>query len=88
VVLVDGGLAAYVSRGETEMATFLPREEPARSRVARAVATALAGWARRSGRSFFGETAADGQPLAQSPLAPHLAAAGFSPAGTGFRLPA
>jgi ATP-dependent Lhr-like helicase len=88
VVLVDGGLAAYVSRGEAEMATFLPGEEPARARTARAIATALLAWARRSGRSFFGGTAADGRPLAESPLAPHLAAAGFAPAGSGFRLPA
>jgi hypothetical protein len=47
---------------------------------------ALAGWARGSGRSFFGETTADGQPLIASPLAAHLAAAGFAPAGNGFRV--
>ncbi len=86
VVLVDGVLALFSSRGESELATFLPGEEPARSRVARAAATALAGWARRSGRSFFGETVADGQPLAHGALAPHLLAAGFVPAGAGFRL--
>ncbi len=88
VVVVDGALALYLSRGEAEIATFLPAEEPARSLVARAAAAALAPWARRSGRSFFGETVADGQPLSVSPLAPYLAAAGFAPAGTGFRLPA
>ncbi len=86
VVIVDGGLAAYLSRGEAEIATFLPAEEPARARMGRAAAAALAAWARRTGRSFFGESVADGQPLARSPLAPFLAAAGFSPAGTGFRL--
>jgi hypothetical protein len=43
-------------------------------------------WARRTGRSFFGETLADGRPLSASVLAPHLAAAGFAPTGSGFRL--
>jgi ATP-dependent Lhr-like helicase len=86
VVIVDGALALYLSRGAAEIATFLPLEEPARAGVARAAATALASWARRTGRSFFGETTADGQPLSASPLAPYLAEAGFAPAGTGFRL--
>ena len=86
VVIVDGALVLYVSRGEGEISTFLPADEPARSRVARAAATALAGWARGSGCSFFGETTADGQPLIASPLAAHLAAAGFAPAGNGFRV--
>jgi len=86
VVLVDGALAAYASRGETEIATFLPGEEPGRSRTASAAAAALAAWARRTGRTFFGETVADGQPLGISSLAPFLAAAGFQPAGAGFRI--
>ncbi|HET7292844.1 MAG TPA: DEAD/DEAH box helicase [Vicinamibacteria bacterium] len=86
VVLVDGALALYSSRNEAELRTFLPAEEPARSRVAGAAASALASWARRSGRTFFGETVADGLPLAKSALAPHLAAAGFAPAGGGFRV--
>jgi ATP-dependent Lhr-like helicase len=88
VVLVDGVLAAYLTRGEAELASFLPAEEPARSRTAQAVAAALAAWARQSGRAFFGETRADGTGLARSALAPYLLAAGFAPAGFGFRLPA
>jgi ATP-dependent Lhr-like helicase len=86
VVLVDGVLAAYLARGEREMWTFLPAEEPARSRVAKALAGALARWALRSGRSLIGWDSADDMPLARSPLAPFLVEAGFAPSGGGFRL--
>ena len=41
VVLVDGTLAAYLPRGERELRVLLPDEEPARSRVGRAVAARL-----------------------------------------------
>ncbi len=85
VLLKGGALVAYLGRGERELFTYLPAEEPARSQAARAIAVGLAEWGARSGRSFFGETSADGVPLQRSVLAPHLAAAGFVPAGAGFR---
>jgi len=85
VFLHGGALVAYLGRGERDLVTFLPAEEPGRSHTAKAIALALAEWAQRSGRTFFGETSADGVPLGRSVLALHLAAAGFAPAGAGFR---
>jgi ATP-dependent Lhr-like helicase len=86
VVVVEGALAAYLPRGEREMWTFLPADEPARSAAARSLAAALAGWAVATGRAAVGWDSVDDTPLARSPLAPFLAEAGFVPSGTGFRL--
>lgn len=86
VVLIDGVLAAYLSRGEGGLITFLSPDEPERSREAHALAGALARWALRTGRFSLGWSAADGQPLAESPLAPFLTTAGFVRSGPGFRL--
>jgi ATP-dependent Lhr-like helicase len=85
VVLVDGALGAYLGRGEKEIRTFVPAEEPQRARVLAGLATALAAWAGRTGRASLGWATADAQPLARSPLAPFLVAAGFVRAGPGFR---
>jgi ATP-dependent Lhr-like helicase len=85
VVLVDGLLVAYVGRGEKELETFLPEEEPGRSRAARALAHALARWAARTGRLALGWSAA-GEAAARSPLAPFMAEAGFIASGPGFLL--
>ena len=87
VALVDGALVAFLRRGESELQTFLPAEEPARSASARALAAALHRWAVRTGRAALGWNAADGQPLAGSFLAPFLVEAGFVRSGPGFRLP-
>jgi ATP-dependent Lhr-like helicase len=85
VVLVDGALVAYVGREGREVPSFLPDDEPARSRSGRAAAAALAAWARRSGRGALGWGAAEA-PLAEGALAPFLAQAGFVRYGPGFRL--
>ena len=77
VVVVDGRLAAYLGRGERELHTFLPAEEPMRSRTARGLCRALAAWAARTGRTALGWSTADGVPLALGPLAPFLTAAGL-----------
>jgi ATP-dependent Lhr-like helicase len=84
LVLVDGGLAALVMRNGAAVAALLPDAEPERERAARATATALAGWARRTGRTILGWESAP--PLARSPLAPFLSAAGFELHGPGVRL--
>jgi ATP-dependent Lhr-like helicase len=86
VVLVDGALAAWMSRGEREIVTLVPDAEPSRSRTALAVARALAEWTARTGRHGIAWAVVDGWPVAQSPLAPFLKEAGFIPWGTGFRL--
>jgi ATP-dependent Lhr-like helicase len=85
VVLVDGALAAYLGRGEKEIRTFLPGEEPQRSRVLRGLALALGAWAGRAVRQTLGWATANAQPLAESPLAPFLVEAGFQRWGPGFR---
>ena len=41
VILVNGALAAYIRAGNPEIQVFLPETEPGRSRVGRALATAL-----------------------------------------------
>jgi ATP-dependent Lhr-like helicase len=41
VILVNGALAAYLARGDRQLAAFLPADEPERSKTARAVAQAL-----------------------------------------------
>ena len=86
VALVDGALVAFLGKGEREIATFLPADEPSRSSVARALAEALARWATLTGRSALGWSVSDGAPLAASPLAPFLAEAGFVRSGPGFRV--
>jgi len=86
VVLVDGALAAFLPRGERDLATFLPPDEPGRSAVARAVAGALARWTRATGRLGVGWDSVDETPVRESPLAPFLAEVGFVPSGGGVRM--
>ncbi|HKO02142.1 MAG TPA: DEAD/DEAH box helicase, partial [Thermoanaerobaculia bacterium] len=50
VIIVDGKLVAYVGRGEKQITTFLPDEEPTRTHVAREIANALAALVLRGGR--------------------------------------
>jgi ATP-dependent Lhr-like helicase len=85
VVLVDGALVAYASREARELTLFLPEHDPARTRTARAAAAALAAWALRTGRTALGWGSSE-PTLAESPLAPYLAAAGFVRHGPGFRV--
>jgi ATP-dependent helicase Lhr and Lhr-like helicase len=88
VVLLEGTLVAYSSAAERELVTFLPEDEPARSRSAQALAAALWRWLERSLRLALPYESVDGVPLQQSALAPFLRAAGFVPYGLGFRLAA
>ena len=85
VVLVDGALAAYLGRGEKELRTWVPADEPQRSRVLHGVAEALGAWAARTHQATLGWATADTRPLAHSPLAPFLLEAGFVRSGPGFR---
>jgi ATP-dependent Lhr-like helicase len=86
VAIVDGALAAYVGRGEREVSTFLPNEEPAHWSAARALADAIARWAEATGRVNLGWSTVDGFPVARGPLTPFLFEAGFSPFGSTMRL--
>ncbi|HET7710832.1 MAG TPA: DEAD/DEAH box helicase [Thermoanaerobaculia bacterium] len=86
VILVDGALAAYVGRGEKQLALFLPQDEPRRGIVARAVARALAGLVTSGSRRALLISEVDGAPTARSALAPFLAEAGFTPGSIGYQL--
>jgi ATP-dependent helicase Lhr and Lhr-like helicase len=87
VVLVNGSLAAYISRGARQLLVFLPEDEPARSSMARALAGELARLASgESGRVplLIGEI--NGVPAGDHPLSPFLIEAGFSPSAMGFQM--
>jgi ATP-dependent Lhr-like helicase len=79
VVIVNGALAAYISRGARQLLAFLPEDEPAQSTSARAIATALA-------RLALLVHEINGLPAAEHPLAPYLVEAGFSPSAMGFQI--
>jgi ATP-dependent Lhr-like helicase len=79
VVIVNGTLAAYVSRGARQLLAFLPEDEPAHSTTARAVATTLA----RLGLLVH---EINGLPATAHPLAAFLVEAGFSPSAMGFQI--
>src|SRR5213075_3274806 len=86
VVLVNGALAAYVGRGEKQIALFLPEDEPARSTFARAVAKALASLVQSGARRALLITEIDDAPVSKSALAPMLAEAGFAAGSMGYQM--
>jgi ATP-dependent Lhr-like helicase len=79
VIMVNGTLAAYISRGARQLAAFLPEDEPARSTTARSVAKTLARF-----RLLVQEI--NGMPAAAHPLASYLVEAGFNPSAMGFQI--
>jgi len=87
VVLVNGALAAYISRGARQLLAFLPEDEPARSATGRALAAKLAQLARgEEGRLALLIGEINGVPASAHPLAPYLVEAGFSPSAMGFQM--
>jgi ATP-dependent Lhr-like helicase len=89
VLLVNGALAGYVSRGGRQILSFLPDDEPARSVAGRALATRLAALASqgegRGGGLLIAEI--DGTPAEEHPLAGFLREAGFVATALGMQLP-
>jgi ATP-dependent helicase Lhr and Lhr-like helicase len=83
VIMVNGSLGAYLSRGARQLQVFLPDDEPARSTVARAVAERLAEIA-RAGGLLIAEV--NGGPSPEHPIAPYLIGAGFVPSAMGFMM--
>lgn len=80
VVLLDGRLLAWLSRGGHHVATFLAEEEPARSEDADRLAAALvelSGAPRAHGPRTTMIATIDGVAAPESPLAADLAARGF-----------
>ena len=92
VILVNGRMAAYLARGDAQLTTNLPEDEPERSRTAHAIAHALIARAREpmtdgqdrdAPRGMLIEEI-DGGPATAHPLAPYLARAGFISGPLGF----
>jgi ATP-dependent Lhr-like helicase len=87
VILINGALAAYLTRGGRQLQVFLPEDEPDRGTVERALALrlrALASEAERGGLAF---AEINGEPAESHALALQLRAAGFLPSKQGFYLP-
>ena len=85
VVLVNGRLAAYISRGEKQVYTFLAEDEPLRSTMARELARALASLVHRGRRALL-ITEVNEEPVARSPIAPFLVEEGFVPTAMGYQM--
>jgi ATP-dependent Lhr-like helicase len=87
VVLVNGALAAYISRGGRQMLVYLPEDEPARSTLGRALARRLATLARgEEGRPGLLVADINGLPAHEHPFAAFLTEAGFNPSAMGFQM--
>ncbi|HEX6096093.1 MAG TPA: DEAD/DEAH box helicase [Thermoanaerobaculia bacterium] len=86
VILVNGLLACYVSRGEKQFSVFLPEDEPLRSTVAREVARTLASLVLDGRRRALLVSEINEEPASRSPLAPFLAEAGFVSTAMGMQI--
>ena len=84
VVLCDGSLLAYLRRGNPNIQTFLPEEEPARGQSAKALAEFLVSRAQMDGGMLL--ISINGTPVHESPIARTLLDAGFVAAPTGFNV--
>ncbi|MCA1827660.1 MAG: DEAD/DEAH box helicase, partial [Myxococcales bacterium] len=84
VVLHDGALVGWLGRGEHNLHTFLPPDEPAHSHAARALAHGLAAQVDGFRRKAFLIARVDGEDVNASPLAPFLKEAGFTPGIRGY----
>jgi ATP-dependent Lhr-like helicase len=87
VIVVNGALAAYISRGARQLLAWLPEDEPQRSQVARALGERLAHLAEdQVARApvLIGEI--NGIAASEHPLADFLVDAGFYPSAMGFQI--
>jgi ATP-dependent Lhr-like helicase len=81
VILINGMLAAYLSRGARQVLVYLPEDEPQRSTLGRPLAAQLAAMARAGGLMI---AEINGARIADHPLAPYLVEAGFHPSAMGY----
>jgi ATP-dependent Lhr-like helicase len=86
-ILVDGAIGAYLARGDRQLLLFLPEAEPQRSRVVRAVASALIDRARSGDEAPRGMLIEeiDGQPASLHPAAGVFVEAGFIRGALGLQ---
>jgi ATP-dependent Lhr-like helicase len=88
VVIVNGRLAAWISRGDRQLIACLPDDEPERSMVGRALAGQLVEIARRApeGRRGWLIEAINGQPAMAHPASAFLLERGFTATAMGLQL--
>jgi ATP-dependent Lhr-like helicase len=86
VILVNGLMACYISRGEKQLMIFLPEDEPVRSTVAREVARALALLVRDGTRRALLIAEINDEPASRSPLGPFLVEEGFAVTAMGYQM--
>jgi ATP-dependent Lhr-like helicase len=85
VILVNGAMSCYISRGEKELTVFLPDDEPSRGIVGREVAKSLATLVDSGVRRALLIAEINGETATRSVLAPYLAEAGFVGTSMGFQ---
>ncbi len=86
VILVNGRMACYISRGGKELSVYLPDDEPERGTVARAVAKTLASLVEEGRRRAMLITEVNDEPVSHSPIAPFLVEAGFVATAHGYQM--
>ena len=86
VIIVDGALGAYVYRGLRQILTFMPEDEPERSRVGRGVAEGLIRTLDQTLRRAILIETIDGLDAPRHPVASYLLEAGFVNTPNGLQL--
>jgi ATP-dependent Lhr-like helicase len=88
VVIVNGRLAAWISRGDRQLIVCLPDDEPERSVVGRALARELVEIARRApaGRRGWLIEEINGKPAVEHPAGRYLIEHGFASTAMGLQL--
>jgi ATP-dependent Lhr-like helicase len=88
VVIVNGRMAAWISRGDRQLIVCLPDDEPERSRIGRALARELVAIAQRAPEGRRGWLIEDinGKQPVQHPASQFLIEAGFAATAMGLQL--
>ena len=88
VVIVNGRLAAWISRGDRQLIVAVPDDEPERSQIGRALARELVAIAQRGPEGRRGWLIEDinGAAAAQHPASQFLLEAGFTATAMGLQL--
>jgi ATP-dependent helicase Lhr and Lhr-like helicase len=86
VILVDGALAGYLTKGGRQLVAFLPDGDPEQTRMAQALAARLKLLASEPMRRGLLLSEVNGAPVDDSALAPYLRDAGFVASYHGFYL--
>jgi ATP-dependent Lhr-like helicase len=85
VILVDGELVGWLSRGDRQLLVWLPDDEPRRTHALRGLAIELVRTADEgAGRQGLLIADVNGMPVVTHPLAPFLAEAGFRRGALGM----